>query len=235
MTKSILISTAVHTALILAVLKFFSVTYHKEKKPAIKKISLKHIVLKKETPKKVIKKELPKPKPILPKKEEIKPIKKKKIVKKKKKRTIKKRKKIVKKSLPKTTKKITNIKPKPIPTTNKLPKKVEKTPVVTQPIQKTVSKISPKEEYIKLNISKIYQAIERAKKYPRMAKKLKIQGTVDVYFTLLPNGDVINIKTKNAHKILQKAAYKTIKEASVEFPKPKEKVNIHLKINYVLK
>jgi len=67
-----------------------------------------------------------------------------------------------------------------------------------------------------------------------MAKKLKIQGVVDVSFTILPDGSVTNIKTKNAHRLLQKSAYNTIKEASSEFKKPKKKVTISLKIEYKL-
>ncbi len=234
MSKTFFISLTIHTIIIAIFFNLFSIKEKRENKHKTKIISLKHIVLKQE-PKKQIKKEIkktPPKKPPIKKQKPKKFIKKKKIVKK---RKIIKKKKIIQKP-PKKRKNT----PKPIhkkektspsPTAASLQKEI-KQPILTSPTNKTELK---EKNYIKLNISKIYEAIEKAKKYPKIAKRLKIQGEVSVSFTILPNGEVTNIKTSGAHKILQKSAYKTIKEASVEFPKPNEKVNIQLKIKYILK
>ncbi len=244
MTKPFVISIAVHAAIILALINFFSVSHQKKDTSKIKKISLKHIVLKKESVKKspVVsekKEEKPKKTEKPKKKSPVKKVKKKKIKKLvKRKKPIKKRKKIAKKipkPLPKKTetfKRPTPAAPSPEPTVQKISKKTE-TKTAFEPPSQTVVK-SPKKDYIKLNISKIYRAIERAKRYPKIAKKLKIQGVVSVSFTILPNGSVTDIKTSGAHKILQKSAYKTIREASAEFPKPDEKTKVKLKIKYIL-
>ncbi|NPA82753.1 MAG: TonB family protein, partial [Epsilonproteobacteria bacterium] len=56
-----------------------------------------------------------------------------------------------------------------------------------------------------------------------------------VRFDILPSGEVVNIKTWGAHKILQRAAKKTIKKASAYFPKPKERVTVTLSIEYRLR
>jgi len=92
-----------------------------------------------------------------------------------------------------------------------------------------------KREYFSLNRSSIYQAIQRAKRYPHMAKRLNIQGVVGVSFTLHPDGSITNISTYNAHSLLQKAAKETIIRASSRFPRPSSSVNISLNIAYKLR
>ncbi len=89
--------------------------------------------------------------------------------------------------------------------------------------------------YFSLNKNLIYEAIQRAKHYPRVAKKLRIQGVVELHFRLNPNGTVSQLYASNAHPILLKAAKKTILKASREFPKPSSSVQITLKIAYYLR
>ena len=99
----------------------------------------------------------------------------------------------------------------------------------------TKSKVSSYQtNYINKNISKIYKAIQRAKRYPPLAKRLKKEGDVHTCFTILPTKKVINITTTGASKILQRGAYQTILDAKVEFPTPSSKINICLNIKYRL-
>ena len=91
-----------------------------------------------------------------------------------------------------------------------------------------------KSSYINLNRSKIYEAIQRAKRYPLIAKRLRKEGVVHTCFDLLPSGEVKNITTIGASKILQNGAYQTILDAKAEFPNPSQKVNICLNIDFKL-
>jgi len=226
MIKAFFSSIVIHLVVIAIVIFSFSKEITKTSDKHTKKISLKHIVLKEEKPQK-IKKPKEDPKPTIPQKtiekkiEEPKPKPKpKKILKQKEKPKIKKKKpqKKRKKSHHKKVKKTTLKK-------HTKHTKLEPTP----PLQ------TPKQDYLLLNKSKIYEAIQRAKRYPRLAKKLHIQGVVKVKFTLHPDGSVTNIITSDAHSLLRKSARNTILEASGEFPKPSSKVNISLNIAYKLR
>lgn len=69
----------------------------------------------------------------------------------------------------------------------------------------------------------VISKIERKKVYPNTARKMGIQGNVLVRFTILPNGHVSDIEILsdvNPHKLLKKAAEKTIKKASPYLPVP---------------
>jgi len=234
MTKAFFSSIVIHVSLLFALIVFLSENTPKISIKQTKKISLKHIVLKEikpkeEPPKKTKseekKKEIetqekpikrPKPKPIKKLIKKLKPkVKKRTLIKHKAKKIIKKRTKTKKHIVKKHTKhhKKSNI-------TKEMP---------TMPIQ------APRQEYFVINKNKIYEAIQRAKRYPRLAKKLHIQGIVHVRFTLHPNGEVTNIQTSNAHAILKKSARQTIIEASPEFPKTTHKVDISLNIAYKLR
>jgi len=226
MIKAFFSSTAIHIIIIATVIFSFSKEITKTSDKHTKKISLKHIVLKEEKPQK-IKKPKEDPKPTIPQKtiekkiQEPKPKPKpKKILKQKEKPKIKKKKpqKKRKKSHHKKVKKTA------------LKKHTKHTKLEPTPIVQT-----PKQDYLLLNKSKIYEAIQRAKRYPRLAKKLHITGIVKVRFKLHPNGEVTHITTSNAHNLLQKSARNTILEASSEFPKPNTTVTISLNIAYKLR
>jgi len=62
----------------------------------------------------------------------------------------------------------------------------------------------------------ILERIERAKIYPRSARKRGIEGTATVKFRINPKGNVeeINVVEPSGHSILDKAAVKTIKRAA---------------------
>jgi TonB family protein len=51
------------------------------------------------------------------------------------------------------------------------------------------------------------------KKYPRMAKRRRIQGTVHVVFDIQSDGTVTNIRTSGASNLLQKATKRSIKKS----------------------
>ncbi len=228
MSRYFIFSFLLHLFLIVAFIFFEIKPLLEHKKERV--ISLKHVVLKKPKPKEIKKinkepkkiKTPPKPKP-KPKTKKIK-----KIVKKIKRKV--KRKKIFKKEI-KTVK--TQIKSEENLTKKMVFKKVIK-PLKEISSNKNVKR-EIKKEYFNVNRSKIYEAIERVKKYPPLAKRLRIQGKVKVKFTLLPSKEIKNIKTSNAHKILQRAAKDTIKKALPYFPKPSRKVDITLFIEYRLK
>ena len=136
-----------------------------------------------------------------------------------------------KKYEPKTIKKKRKTKKKSI---KKRQKKYTKKPVVKK-IEKSHTFTDISTRYILINKSKIYQAIQRAKRYPRMAKKLGIQGIALVTFTLTTSGKVINIQTSGAKSILLKSAKKTIIEASSSFPRPSQNITISVPISYKLR
>ena len=83
--------------------------------------------------------------------------------------------------------------------------------------------------------AQIYQAINEAKVYPRLAKKMNLQGSVYTCFRLSPSGNVSNITTSGAHAILQQGARKTINRAKYSFPSVPNRINICISINFILK
>ncbi len=187
-----------------------------------------------QAPQPIIKKVVPKPKP--------KP--KKKIKKKKPKHKVKKIiKKVKHKHKPKVIKKQPIIKEEPIeelfveesPQIKQVPivKEIEEIysppppqqikPTLAPKVQNNTANIpSPKED-----LSQIKQAFLRGvrgeiythKRYPSVAKRRHIQGTVHVTFSILENGEITDIQTSGASRLLQKAARKSlIKSSPVSIP-----------------
>jgi len=242
-TKSLLLSIAIH--LLLVTLLLFIYTNHKKISPTHqeKKVAICLNALKKE--------------PIQKKKRVL--IKKKKVLKKsvkKIKRKLKKKvhlhkkrvKKIIKKvPIPKITphKKIDKAKePQKIlkPIVKRIEtKSVKKAPIMRQSKKPVIKKnIVKKQEslkniYIKNNLNKIVTLIHDNLYYPRKARKRGIEGVVVVRFYLKMDGSVESVKIISSQQnILSRAALKTIKELSGEFPKPIENLTITLPIHYQL-
>ena len=88
--------------------------------------------------------------------------------------------------------------------------------------------------YFSINKISIFQAIQREKHYPYIAKRLNIQGIVSVSFKIDPNLNITNLKITGAHSILQKSAKETILRAVQYFPKPKNTINISFNMSYKL-
>ncbi|MEA3330639.1 MAG: energy transducer TonB [Campylobacterota bacterium] len=138
-------------------------------------------------PKKIVKKIKPKPKP-------------KKIVKK-----IKPKPKPKKKVIPKPKPKIKEIWSEPIVNTAPTPQTI----VTTTPLQSPIPKVDLDAKK-RVFLSKIRDAIHANKKYPKMAKRRNIQGTVHAIFDIQSNGTATNIRLSGASSVLQKAVRKSI-------------------------
>lgn len=115
--------------------------------------------------------------------------------------------------------------------------------VVEQVIEKVVEKAvtpskiekSPEKKYIDENLDKIIQLLQENLYYPRSARKRGIVGEVIVQFTLLEDASVHDIIiVESEREILSRAAQRTIENLSGEFPKPKEKMILHIPIMYSL-
>ena len=91
-------------------------------------------------------------------------------------------------------------------------------------------------EYINDNLVKISQLLSDNLYYPRRARKRGVVGEVVVKFNILQDGSVNAVKVISSNsEILSKAATKTIKNLSGEFPKPNQKLTIQIPIEYNLK
>ena len=186
-----------------------------------KLISLNHIELKPEIKeekkepepqtKEIIKEEkiVETPKPITPKKVEKKEIEKK---------TVEKitEKKVVEKQEFEPTKKIQE---------QVFNKVEEKAP---QPL------VDEKKDYLDKHLAQIRNLINQNVKYPLKAKKLSIEGIVTVRFKINENGTIENITILDGHKFLQSATIEAIEEASKNFPKTNQSIEIQIPIEYKL-
>lgn len=82
-------------------------------------------------------------------------------------------------------------------------------------------------------LSKIRRRIEAAKEYPRIARKLKIEGRPTVIFEIGPNGEIktVSLVTSSGQKIIDDAAIETVRRAA---PLPYYEGPIQLAIRYNL-
>ncbi len=204
------------------------------------------------TPKQLKKKEVlkPKPKPKSKPKPKLKPKPKPK-VKPKPKRKSKPKRKIVKKrfikKVKKRVKKYKRVTPKKgakKPSTPSLPKKVVSkkqtlpSHSLITPQKRPIASPKPSymQRYLQTYHSLLVELIEKYKFYPRIARKTKKEGLVKIAFTLTPKGvESMKIVQSSGHKILDRAAYKTVRRALKELPKPKQKIDILVPIEYRLK
>jgi len=95
------------------------------------------------------------------------------------------------------------------------PKRIEE-PIINTPIQrevhkevKRVDKSAEKQRFL----SQVRSQIIANKKYPRMALKRHIQGSVRVKFDITSSGNVSNIQYLNGKRILQKGARRAIEKS----------------------
>ena len=164
----------------------------------------------------------PKPKPI--KKPEPKPKKKKKP-----------------KPKPKPKEKKPPVKPKP---PKKAFKPVEQKQTVSQNIKpeakKTVSSpvVATADPRLVEQTRMTYHAllmrhIEVHKRYPRVARKRKIEGVILVSFTLLKNGQINNLLVNGKRSILKKATQNAINDA-LPMPKPPKGLSLPMKVKFTM-
>lgn len=221
--SSFLISSSIYSLLILLYISFLNIPKPIDKKEHLVKITIITPPPPKVEPKPVV---IP-PKPIVvPPKPKPKPKKKKKIIKKPKPKP-KKKKKIIKKTKPKPKAK-KRIKPKPKPKPKPVIEEVYNEPIIEEIYPKPIKKTEPKPviktappptQKVDLSAHKqrfkdrVRANIIANKKYPRMAKRRRIQGTVHVVFDINRDGRATNIRTSGASMLLQKATKRSIKKS----------------------
>jgi protein TonB len=161
----------------------------------------------------------PEPLPIIePKKEIIKP-----------KPTPKKRKKRVKKAKKKPHKRVIKKRAMIPPVLKEKVVEVKPQPVIEEVIAPVVSvdTTSIKDQYT----SEIRRQIQKHLYYPKMAKRLRMQGVVRVAFRVLSDGSVTQIRViSSSRKLLSKGAIKTLKSLSLR-PIPAALHEKHMDIN----
>ncbi len=156
-------------------------------------------------------------------------------------------KKVIKKPKPKPKKVVKKPVPKPKPTPPPVVEEFYVEPkVVTTPTPVKVAPTpTPPQPKVDLNAHKraflksVRGSIYANKQYPAIAKRRNIQGTVHVVFDIDKSGQISNIRTSGASKILQKAARKSILKSSPfnvpsilssRFPMNNVSINIDFKL-----
>ena len=114
-------------------------------------------------------------------------------------------------------------------------KKVKKTSAPSTKVSTKRQKSSAKQK--SLFLSKVRSRINKQKKYPKMAKRRGMQGSVRVSFTIMNNGTVSNIRVngpkvfhKSAKRAVEKAFPISVKNVPISLPK-----SVSLNINYRLR
>ena len=129
------------------------------------------------------------------------------------------------------------------------PKKIIKKPIRTKQIEHKKEIIEPevnKQEQLKASllqeyISYIQNTIESEKFYPRMAKRLNMEGSCTLEFIVLSDGSIkeVSLCKKSEFSVLNKSAIKILKKIGSfkSFPKDidKDKINLKIPIQYALK
>ncbi len=149
-----------------------------------------------------------------------------------------------KKAVPQTVNKkkaVTRSKPqnKPVarlkPKTKKTSKPIQREKrIASSPNQAEVktAAASALKELQKIDYYSLLQAhIESRKYYPRRARKLGIEGDVEVSFVLLANGEASDISSTGGHRLLNQAAIKSIREA-MPLPAPPATLNLPLVVTF---
>ena len=94
--------------------------------------------------------------------------------------------------------------------------------------------VDEKKDYLDKHLAQIRNLINENVKYPLKAKKLSIEGIVTVRFKINENGTIENITILDGHKFLQSATIEAIEEASKNFPKTNQSIEIQIPIEYKL-
>lgn len=252
---SFLITLSLYTSLILLIVNFKTEDSKKSVKPEKRVVQFQVISRK---PKEVIAEIQPQQKPIIeplpeiveppkPKPQPKKEIEKKRVVKKE----IKKiEKKIVKKEIPKPKEIVEKpkekvvkreIEPKAIPTEEVEPK-TEPTQIVALESKEVIEEKSiVVEELSTVEIEDIKreflfslrETINSHKFYPRNARRRGVEGDVKAIFTILQNGEVVDIEIEYGHRLFQKAVVSAIKD-SFPIDIPKELNEFPLKVDLIL-
>jgi protein TonB len=79
----------------------------------------------------------------------------------------------------------------------------------------------------------VIKQIEKAKFYPKAARRRGIVGKVDVAFTLDCKGGASGVALKQGHKLLRKGAGRSIQDAQ-PFPPPPPGVSCPMDVTYAM-
>lgn len=133
-------------------------------------------------------------------------------------------------------------KPKPEPKPKPKPKPVQKPappppkPVVEEVVA-TPAVITPApipvEELRQQYLAEILSRIEKAKFYPKVARRKGIQGKIHVRFTLTCAGAAENIEITQGHKLLKKGALNAVEKAQ-PLPTPPQGVDCPMPVQYAM-
>jgi len=80
----------------------------------------------------------------------------------------------------------------------------------------------------------VLDSIEKQKHYPRVARRRRLTGDVEVHFVLLPGGTVKDISTSGAHKVLRRAAEQAVQQAS-PFLTPPAGLSLPREVRYIMR
>lgn len=96
--------------------------------------------------------------------------------------------------------------------------------------------INTEKEYLKLNLAEIRALLIQNQQYPKQAKRLRIQGDVELHFQLNTNGSVEDLKIvqSSGFDILDEDAKALVLKTAPLFPKPSSSVQLKLPISYLL-
>lgn len=76
--------------------------------------------------------------------------------------------------------------------------------------------------------------LKRHVHYPNRARRMRIEGVVEISFTIQKDGTITNIRTNNAHQLLQHSTIEALKKAQKEFPSFSKSIDITIPIEYKL-
>jgi protein TonB len=80
-------------------------------------------------------------------------------------------------------------------------------------------------------LSRLLAHIEAHKFYPRAARRRRLEGVIQVSFTLDDSGHVRRVTVNGGHNVLQKAAEEAVRKAQ-PLPKPPKEVPCPLQVSY---
>jgi protein TonB len=80
-------------------------------------------------------------------------------------------------------------------------------------------------------IQELFASIEAHKFYPALARRRRLEGQVQVSFTVQANGRISDLRASDGQPLLEEAARKTVQRA-LPLPAPEGRVNMPLAISY---
>jgi TonB family protein len=134
----------------------------------------------------------------------------------------------LKKLLPKS-------RPNPKPVKKRVTKAVQREKIVAKAPEKAAEKTVAARAVTELQkaeyFSLLQAQIEGHKYYPRAARKLGIEGRVEVSFQLVKNAEVNEVVSSGAHRMLNHAAARAVRDA-LPFPPPPDGLQLPVKVQF---